>query len=454
MDFSKHLDKANEASRRKNHALAIGLYMQILDVKPDLADARAGLRKAVDRKFRGKKGGGMLAQIQGLLSLLSATIAKLSKNHATRARSLERYLCLVPDSASVQMALGQTLDRGAWPASAYVVYRHFGEKIRAEGSTANNVDRGAQALLNAGLLAQGLGRLSDAQDCFEAALELKPRDQDALRARKNLAAEDALEEGGFAKATSSRELIRDVEGQREIEKSQRLHRSDEELKDELASLEKKFAVAPDDRVLMKKLGEARAKAGDIAAALDCLERLLVFEPGDFALMQHVGDLKVRDVEEQLAKARKLEDDEEMAILEARLARLRLVEAERSVNAHPTDLGLRHAYGDLLFELGEHDRAIAEFQRSVKDPRHKLNALRSLGRAFKAKNMLDLARSQFEKALDLAGPNHAGYKDLCYDLGCLAQENGDGDGAKGHFNRILELDISYKDVAEKLNKLGV
>ena len=63
MDFSKHLDKANEASRRKNHALAIGLYMQILDVKPDLADARAGLRKAVDRKFRGKKGGGMLAQI-------------------------------------------------------------------------------------------------------------------------------------------------------------------------------------------------------------------------------------------------------------------------------------------------------------------------------------------------------------------------------------------------------
>ena len=39
------------------------------------------------------------------------------------------------------------------------------------------------------------------------------------------------------------------------------------------------------------------------------------------------------------------------------------------------------------------------------------------------------------------------------LGCLAQESGDGDGAKGHFNRILALDITYKDVAEKLKKLG-
>lgn len=454
MDFTKHLEKAHEASRRKNHASAIALYLQILDMKPDEADARDGLRKAVDRKYQGKKGGGILAVIQGSLSLLSAGIAKLGKNHAVRARSLERYLCLVPDSGSAQMALGRTLDRGGWAASAFVVYRHLGEKIRAEGRTANNAAMGSSALLNAGLLAQGLKRLGDARDCFEAALELNPRDQDAIRARKNLAAEGALVEGGFETAKSSTELIRDVEGQREIERSQRMHRSDEDLRDELGTLEKKFSAASDDRVLMRKLGEARATAGDIAGALDCLERLLAQEPGDFALMQHVGELKVRDVQQQLDKATKLEDDAEMAILEERLVKLRLEEAKRSVDAHPTDLGLRHVLGELLMELGELDSAIGEFQKSVKDPRHKLAALLALGRAFKSKDMLDLSRSQFEKALEFAGPNHANYMDLCYELGCLAQENGDGDGAKEHFNRILEQDIAYKDVAEKLKKLGI
>ena len=44
---------------------------------------------------------------------------------------------------------------------------------------------------------------------YELALKVDPRDQESLKARKNLAAEGALRSTGIEEAESSRDLIKD-----------------------------------------------------------------------------------------------------------------------------------------------------------------------------------------------------------------------------------------------------
>ena len=51
LDFSKQIQKAEEAFRRRNYDFAVELYRQLLDLEPDLGEARAGLRRALRKRF-------------------------------------------------------------------------------------------------------------------------------------------------------------------------------------------------------------------------------------------------------------------------------------------------------------------------------------------------------------------------------------------------------------------
>lgn len=453
MDLSKHLEKADEAARRKNYGLAIGLYQQILDLDPGYAAARRGLREALNGKFHGKKAsGGALTMIQGVLPLLSAKIAGMTKGYASQAKNLERFLAMAPQNVGASMSLAQALEKGGWAESAMVVFEHVGNCVMAQGKGSSQTAIGAEGFRRAGLLAQGLGKLSEAMDYYEKALKLNPRDQDAIRARKNLAAEGALQETGFDQAGHSRELIKDKGKHAELERSQRIHRSEEELSEDLATLEKQLKAKPEDEVLAAKVADLLHKAGRVEDALEQYEALLRKKPGDYRLTVKVGELRTHDLEKQLDKARKLEDDDEIRILEERLTRLKLDETRKRAELHPTEMGIRQELGSLYMDLADWDAAIAEFQKSVKDPRHKLDALIELGRAFKNKDMGDLARSQFEKALAEVGPGDNRYMALCYEMGLLAEAMGDAPAAKENFTKILEHDIGYKDVADRLKQL--
>ncbi|PIE23586.1 MAG: hypothetical protein CSA62_07025 [Planctomycetota bacterium] len=451
MDLSKHLEKADEAKRRRNYPLAIGLYQQILGLDPDQEDARRGLREALDGKFENKKGGG-LAYVQGSLLLLSAWIAKLSKSYAARAKNLESFLALAPGATGPNLALGEALAKGGWFKSAYVVYRHFGERVSAEGKASSRVEAACDAWRNAGALARELKRLPEAFECYEQALGLNPRDQEALRARKNLAAEGVLAETGFERAESSRDLLKDRQQQQKLEQEQRLHRSKDEIGAELGSLEEQLQQNPKDSALLRQVGELRANAGDIEGALDCLEPLRLEEPDDFKLLVLVGDLRIRQLDKGLEKARRLGDSDGEERVKKQVLQVRIEEERKRVALHPTDLALRFALGEHLIEAEQLDDAIAELQKAVKDPRYQVRAMTLLGQAFRRKGLGDLARSQLQKALDSAGQDSELSLDLNYELGLLAAEEGRTEDARAHFGRILEVDIQYKDVSERMQSL--
>ena len=59
VDVARHIEKAEEAARKRNYDFAIELYQQILELAPGNATAFAGLRDAAVKRLGGKPPGAM-----------------------------------------------------------------------------------------------------------------------------------------------------------------------------------------------------------------------------------------------------------------------------------------------------------------------------------------------------------------------------------------------------------
>jgi tetratricopeptide (TPR) repeat protein len=442
MDLSKHLQNAADAVKRRNYAQAVQLYGQLLALQPDNGEARAGLRQALFKRAEAKPPSKLFALLGGGPNLLFAALARLLGKHAAAAGACERYLALDPLDERVNLRLGDALERAGHRQSALAVYRAY----------AQAQPRCLAAARAAGRLLYETGELDAALGMFEQALRIDPRDQESLKARKNLAAEGALKQSKIESAQSSRELIKDKQGQRELERGQRLQLTKEELAAELDDAEAKLAENPDDRALLLRVADLRRIDGDLRGALDCAERAAQLAPEDRALAAKAGDLRLR-LQEQIVAEAEARGDQAAAAQAARvLADLRAAELRRRIAEQPMDLALRFELGKALLARGDLDEAVAELQQAVKDPRHRAAALLHLGRAFQHKGLPDLALGQLEKALEAAGASGALGKEILYDMGTIALEHGRQEVAFRHYSRILEQDIGYRDVAQKIQRL--
>ena len=131
----------------------------------------------------------------------------------------------------------------------------------------------------------------------------------------------------------------------------------------------------------------------------------------------------------------------------------LKELRRKVGNASEDLKLRLLLGRKLAEGGKHNEAIAEFQQVRNSPELQVQALLQAGLSFKANGVKKLAERNFEDALRAVDmKDKATMNDLHYNLGLLAEEQGNLAIAEEHFNEVAANDYSYRDVAQRLAKL--
>jgi tetratricopeptide (TPR) repeat protein len=363
----------------------------------------------------------------------------------------ERYLALDPKNVKVNLRLGRAAAEAGHHNAAIVAFE------TVQSLDAKNVE----ALKALGRMYRAAKDINQALLHYEKVMEIDPRDQEAARARKDLAAEGALKVTGFADARHSRDLIRDKDRARELESNQRIGRSREDVLDQVRRLESRVAEAPGDQKLLLDLAEAYVKARDLDAAIKTYERALEAEPENFPLREKLGDLRILNLEEAIrrlegeAEGRPDDLDVQRRLEHARRGRLDLevTEMRERVAHHPTDLGLRLRLGRALYRTGETDEAIAEFQKTMQDPRRRLESLLMLGRCFDRKEMYDLAVKQLEKALQDAGVLNDQIKDVVYFLGTIQEKQGDLASAREQYARIFEVDINFRDVASKLEAIS-
>ena len=90
-----------------------------------------------------------------------------------------------------------------------------------------------------------------------------------------------------------------------------------------------------------------------------------------------------------------------------------------------------------------------WKRCQNEPRVRGEALFLLGQCFQKKGIVDLAQKEYERALEGTNGIDNRAKEILYNLGTIAEDRGDSEGARSCYIRIYEVDIGYRDVAAKM-----
>jgi tetratricopeptide (TPR) repeat protein len=375
--------------------------------------------------------------------------ASLSKDPRKRMEALEKILAVDPRNDSLGMRLGSEAERAKLPGAAAAAY---------EGVLAGNADHaGALKALCRSL--RELGDIRGAIEVIEKAVQKHPRDQEAQRLRKDLAAEGYAMDAGFATARTTHDLLRDKDHTRRLEKQQRLVQDEVDLDARAEACRAAAVATPGEITVWKDLGEAEFALRRYDEAEAAFEKACGMAPNDVALRTRLGDIRIARDERAAREAREAADKGDAAA-RSRLPSLERVRNETLVTEYafrvqslPSDLALRFAFGGHLETAGRIDEALAEYQYAVKDPRRRGDALGAMGRCFFAKGMYDLAASQIEKGLQESSGSPDRIKSLHYDLAKVREKQGDAAGAANCLKKIYEVDIGYRDVAAWLERLG-
>ncbi len=284
---------------------------------------------------------------------------------------------------------------------------------RAMGVAANEKKPRKELFLK---LMEIFGKIGAYDKCVEAgnaAIRIDPSDGKLAAEVRNLSAQATMSRGGYDQTGQSggfRQNIKNLDKQRQLEEADRIVQTEESIDRLIRDAKVNYDARPEDlptiTVYIQRLKQ-RGRPEDEKTARELA--LKTFETSkQFRFREIYGELRLRMASRKLAEyklaAEKNATDAkaQAAYTQARLkfAEMEIEELKLRVEAYPTDLGLKYQLGKRDFELGNFDDAIALFQESQKDAKHRLDSLYCIGLAFQKKEWVDEAIHSFRQALEL------------------------------------------------------
>ena len=129
--------------------------------------------------------------------------------------------------------------------------------------------------------------------------------------------------------------------------------------------------------------------------------------------------------------------------------LQTEQQEMLVRRYPNDLDAHFELGVLYFKANRWDDALKEFQFAANSPKLKVLSTHYMGRCLVQKKMYDLAIPRFKAALGACVVMDGTRKEILYDLGVNCETMGKEAEAIEHFKQIYEVDISFRDISQKI-----
>lgn len=140
-----------------------------------------------------------------------------------------------------------------------------------------------------------------------------------------------------------------------------------------------------------------------------------------------------------------EDSDFAAVLSQFKAKLAEHVAPEDAEAH-YDLGLAFK------EMGLLDEAIEQFQVALRTGDGRLRVYEELGDCFVQKGEYSVAVKLLERAIQIPAADEMDRVGLYYYLGAASEQLGRADQARDAYERVLGLDMTFRDVAERLARL--
>jgi tetratricopeptide (TPR) repeat protein len=133
----------------------------------------------------------------------------------------------------------------------------------------------------------------------------------------------------------------------------------------------------------------------------------------------------------------------------RKAQLHLEQCRQRVAKYPNDNLFRFELGEALFRMGQYREALRELQLGTRQPSVRLRAMSLIGQAYHRLGMNDLAIKQLQTAADEIPVVDETKKEILYNLAEVLFATGQKAAAIDRLKMIYEVDMAYRDVAEKV-----
>lgn len=447
-----------QASERGNHDYAIELFHQLLIVQPENTQARKELRNVERRKLQENGGQNtvvtLMAHVKGFGALLSLAIHAVTRDHEKRMIDCEKFLKNDPNSRPMLARLARSAERTSYVKTAILVY----EDVKAM------YPDDVESIRRLARLYQDSGSIDQASECFQLILNKKPQDEEAGRAVKDLAALKTMKDGNWEQAGKEggyRQMLKDEGKSVELEQEQHIVRSEYEMARKIDRVKADLEKDPKNIKILMQLADSYTRASQLQNARNTYLQIKGIDPKNKQVDRLLADLDIQEKKNILHKLEvqleKNPDDQQLKTQlnheTKSLQELELRLLKTLVDNNPTDMSLKYKLGYALFREGELDGAIGQFQQSAFDPKVRRDSNRMLGQCFMRKKMFDMAIDFYDKALaESSGSTNDG-KDIIYNLGLCYESQSNRLKALEAFKRIMMLDISFRDVAKKVESLS-
>ncbi|MCC6492688.1 MAG: hypothetical protein IT424_06680 [Pirellulales bacterium] len=324
----------------------------------------------------------------------------------------------------------------------------------------------------AGLALQRMGQFDQAIACWHRVEQAKPGDEEAQLAVSRLSVEKTIHQGGYdpallaggkeggdAESARSFSVARISRAAAEEDDSEDAALSDLSPEDRLAAA---IAKEPAELENYFRLADHFVHAGRLDDAQQVLDRAnQASGGGNLVVRERLEDIQLRRAAHQVAAAQQNFEHEKTPAAQQLLERARLqanqVELEvyaARADRDPHNPRLQFEVGLRLKRAGKPKQAITPLQAARADAKRRPLVLVELGECFQKIEQYKLALAHYEQAIESADAAENEVRKLAlYRAGVLATGLRELDRAERHLSELAGLDYGYRDVSERLDKLG-
>jgi tetratricopeptide (TPR) repeat protein len=440
--------KGNDALQRENYDYAIDLFNQVLAREPAQIEVRKALRTAQIKKAGA--GSGFFKKMlstAGSQPLLAKGHMALGKNPGEALQIAEQVLNGDPNNSGAHKLVVEAATALELPRTAVMSLEVLARNSPKDIDVAIKY---ARALADAGQPGRAEKVLADLSRSF-------PTHNELAQALKDLSARKTLDEGGYEALAdgsgSYRDILKNKEEAISLEQQNRQVKTEDVTERLIGEYEERLKTEPKNLKLIRSLAELYTQKKQYDKALSYYDQIKSSDVGaDASLDRSIAETMVRKFDHEVAQLDASAPDyaDKAAKLQAEKEAYQLSECQKRAERFPTDLQIRFELGQLYFKAGKVGEAIQEFQKAQGNPHRRIAAMNFLAQCFAKRKMFDLATRTLQSALKEKLVFDEEKKELIYNLGCVLEGMGKKDEAIKQFEQIYEVDISYKDIAAKVD----
>ena len=231
--------------------------------------------------------------------------------------------------------------------------------------------------------------------------------------------------------------------------------------DPIAALRQRIQQQPADIDAYLELADLLERDAKTDEAQKVLDKALSASGNELKVREHVEDRHLRWGRAKVMIAEKRVQEQDTPEHRATLERLRAVHVKQEIDVYaarceryPENVTWKYELAMRLKAAGNYAEAIRGFQEVLQDARRKGAVALELGECFQKIKQYQLAMQNYQTAVDsLTDREMELRKRALYRAGVLATGLNDVDAAQKYLGTLAGLDFGYRDVAERLDKLG-